>query len=144
MGSASFNAFIEISTAVDESALQVASKGVETVSGAVGHRFGDEAGRATATGLEAVGEAALAARNIAHLGPKSLAKNAAKSAVKGAVSTAVSPDGALPVDIQKTKDEQNVSGGGDGDGRSSSEQLHLLHIEQAALKLRVDEVPAID
>lgn len=89
VGAASVTALSSIGDALDESSVLVASKGAAVTAAAVGHVYGEEAGRCSGVGLAAVGEAALAARNASHLGRRGIAKVAAKSAATAAVKTAV-------------------------------------------------------
>lgn len=84
VGSASLHALSSVAEALDESAVALASKGAEVTSDAVGHKYGEGAARVTATGLQSVGQAALAARNVSCLGKKALATAVAKSAVAAA------------------------------------------------------------
>ena len=71
---------------------QVVASMSATTSGAIGHRYGDDAESLAETSLAAVQSATYTALNVASLGYKAVAKSSAVAAAKSGAATAAERD----------------------------------------------------
>lgn len=72
--------------------MQVCSSTAAVASGAVSHRFGEDAGRVTSSALCAVGSTVGAVHNVASLGRRGLVTNVTKCAATGVAKTVAADD----------------------------------------------------
>jgi hypothetical protein len=92
VGAASLGAAGEVLSAAEGACKQVVASMSATTSGAIGHRYGDDAESLAQTSLAAVQSATHTALNVASLGYKAVAKSSAVAAAKSGATTAVERD----------------------------------------------------
>ena len=92
VGAASLGAAGEVLGAAEDACKQVVASMSATTSGAIGHRYGDDAESLAQTSLAAVQSAAHTALNVVSLGPKAVAKSSAVAAAKSGAATAAERD----------------------------------------------------
>mmetsp|Transcript_11593 Transcript_11593/g.38665 ORF Transcript_11593/g.38665 Transcript_11593/m.38665 type:complete len:364 (+) Transcript_11593:454-1545(+) len=92
IGGASVAATREVFDALGQSGSQVCSSTAAVASGAVSHRFGEDAGRVTSSALCAVGSTVGAVHNVASLGRRGLVTNVTKCAATGVAKTVAADD----------------------------------------------------
>ena len=92
VGAASLGAAGEVLSAAEDACKQVVASMSATTSGAIGHRYGDDAESLAQTSLAAVQSAAHTALNVVSLGPKAVAKSSAVAAAKSGAATAAERD----------------------------------------------------
>ena len=92
VGAASLGAAGEVLSAAEGACKQVVASMSATTSGAIGHRYGDDAESLAQTSLAAVQSAAHTALNVVSLGPKAVAKSSAVAAAKSGAATAAERD----------------------------------------------------
>ena len=89
VGAASLGAAGEVLSAAEGACKQVVASMSATTSGAIGHRYGDDAESLAQTSLAAVQSATHTALNVASLGYKAVAKSSAVAAAKSGATTAL-------------------------------------------------------
>lgn len=92
VGAASLGAAGEVLSAAEGACKQVVASMSATTSGAIGHRYGDDAESLAQTSLAAVQSATYTALNVASLGYKAVAKSSAIAAAKSGAATAAERD----------------------------------------------------
>lgn len=92
VGAASLGAAGEVLSAAEDACKQVVASMSATTSGAIGHRYGDDAESLAQTSLAAVQSATHTALNVVSLGYKAVAKSSAVAAAKSGATTVAELD----------------------------------------------------
>lgn len=85
---AGMGAFVAISEGLFDASKVVAKAAAATTADVVKHKYGEEAGKATEDGAEALGDGIEAVTSLRKAGPKALAKNALKQSIGSQLAAA--------------------------------------------------------